>query len=449
MVSDLICRERDKKIDRDDQFAFLSLFTLVNKHQKQTNTTMDPTSDPLDVAVALAQAMGPTETTGGGGDTSMPASDPTTPNKDKLLGGLMSPHDALLSASNQHMNMPMFTTTCNDTSPPQPQQPQQSELVDPLDTNSCLSLLQTSVNPQSQPNINNTSTGIPSTFGLSFDKAWQMPLGWQQSNAAAPNQGITSTASAAGIFFPPTPPVESPATGNHQHSSSLAFTQQQQQQQQHFPPPWLGMTPSHPTHVIPSTHTNNNTTLGKQHQSPPEMNPFDMSSLWPFPPPPQPNMNRANRHSIAIGSNLVDNNNAITKPSSTGRRKSTPGRTYRRRTSSQPSVASVVSLSAHEPVAHTINGIEHITFLYSHDRLVKEYTVRTDAANCPLEDIPLDFRMVNAVSITFICIYTHETNYSMMIHRFIHEPMWTRKNMMAIVGNMRPAVMNLGGNYVG
>ncbi|KAI7884576.1 hypothetical protein K492DRAFT_124959 [Lichtheimia hyalospora FSU 10163] len=106
-------------------------------------------------------------------------------------------------------------------------------------------------------------------------------------------------------------------------------------------------------------------------------------------------MNRANRHSIAIGSN-IESNHATIKPS-TGRRKSTPGRSYRRRTSSQPSVASVVSLSAHEPVAHSINGIEHITFLYSHDRLVKEYTVRTDAANCPLEDIPLDFRMVNAI----------------------------------------------------
>ncbi|KAI9317030.1 hypothetical protein BX666DRAFT_1815990, partial [Dichotomocladium elegans] len=69
----------------------------------------------------------------------------------------------------------------------------------------------------------------------------------------------------------------------------------------------------------------------------------------------------------------------------------------RRRTSSQPSVASVVSLSSHEPVAHTINGIEHITFLYSHDRLVKEYTVRTDADSVNLDDIPLEFRMVNAI----------------------------------------------------
>lgn len=84
-----------------------------------------------------------------------------------------------------------------------------------------------------------------------------------------------------------------------------------------------------------------------------------------------------------------------------GRRKSssdgTPTRTYRRRASSHLSVASVVSLSAHEPVAHTIDGIEHITFLYSHDRLVKEYTVRTDVDSVPLQDIPLAFRVQNAI----------------------------------------------------
>ncbi|KAI9496439.1 hypothetical protein BDB00DRAFT_119338 [Zychaea mexicana] len=81
-----------------------------------------------------------------------------------------------------------------------------------------------------------------------------------------------------------------------------------------------------------------------------------------------------------------------------GRRRSSPStRPYRRRNSSHPSVASVVSLSAHEPVAHFIEGVEHITFLYSHDRLVKEYTVRTDVDNCALDDIPMEFRVLNAI----------------------------------------------------
>ena len=77
---------------------------------------------------------------------------------------------------------------------------------------------------------------------------------------------------------------------------------------------------------------------------------------------------------------------------------SAPTRTYRRRASSHPSVASVVSLSAHEPVTRIIDGIEHITFLYSHDRLVKEYTVQTNVDSVNLDDIPVGFRVQNAVS---------------------------------------------------
>lgn len=74
-----------------------------------------------------------------------------------------------------------------------------------------------------------------------------------------------------------------------------------------------------------------------------------------------------------------------------------PQRTYGRRASSHPSVASVVSLTAHEPVSRVIDGIEYITFLYSHDRLVKEYTVRTDVDNVNIDDITMDFRIQNAV----------------------------------------------------
>jgi hypothetical protein len=69
-----------------------------------------------------------------------------------------------------------------------------------------------------------------------------------------------------------------------------------------------------------------------------------------------------------------------------------------RRSSAHPSVASVVSLTAHEPVAKVIDGIEHITFLYSHDRLVKEYTVRTDVESVNLDDVSINFRIQNAVS---------------------------------------------------
>ncbi|CEP13246.1 hypothetical protein [Parasitella parasitica] len=97
-----------------------------------------------------------------------------------------------------------------------------------------------------------------------------------------------------------------------------------------------------------------------------------------------------------------NNATATTRTRGCGRRKSadghsTPTRTYRRRASSHPSVASVVSLTAHEPVARIINGVEHITFLYSHDRLVKEYTVRTNINTVNLDEIPAGFRVQNAI----------------------------------------------------
>ncbi|CAO3624626.1 unnamed protein product [Cunninghamella blakesleeana] len=68
-----------------------------------------------------------------------------------------------------------------------------------------------------------------------------------------------------------------------------------------------------------------------------------------------------------------------------------------RRRSTHPSVASVVSLTAHEPVSSIIDGIEHITFLYSHDRLVKEYTIRTDVDHVEVDVIPLTFRNQNTI----------------------------------------------------
>lgn len=103
--------------------------------------------------------------------------------------------------------------------------------------------------------------------------------------------------------------------------------------------------------------------------------------------------------------NYYTSRNSLPMPSSkkydkmlNGRRCSAETARYGRRASSHPSVASVVSLTAHEPISKIVDGIEYITFLYSHDRLVKEYTVRTDVDHVNLGDISMDFRTQNAVS---------------------------------------------------
>ncbi|CAO3600349.1 unnamed protein product [Absidia cylindrospora] len=72
-------------------------------------------------------------------------------------------------------------------------------------------------------------------------------------------------------------------------------------------------------------------------------------------------------------------------------------RTSRRRASSQPSVASVVSLTAHEPTSEYIDGVEYITFLYSHKRLVKEYTVCANVASIDEDTIPMLFKAQNTI----------------------------------------------------
>ncbi|ORZ03675.1 hypothetical protein BCR43DRAFT_429724 [Syncephalastrum racemosum] len=74
---------------------------------------------------------------------------------------------------------------------------------------------------------------------------------------------------------------------------------------------------------------------------------------------------------------------------------------------SHTSVASVVSLSAHDPVCETRNGIEYITFLYSQDRLVRQYTVRTDIESIPPGGIPDDFCRLNAIYPRAHCAREH------------------------------------------
>ena len=69
-----------------------------------------------------------------------------------------------------------------------------------------------------------------------------------------------------------------------------------------------------------------------------------------------------------------------------------------RRKSSHSSVAAAVALTVHEPTTHFINGIEHLTFMYSHDRHIKQYTIRTDIDNVDLNDIDEEFRQASAVS---------------------------------------------------
>ncbi|KAI8086360.1 uncharacterized protein BX664DRAFT_386781 [Halteromyces radiatus] len=127
--------------------------------------------------------------------------------------------------------------------------------------------------------------------------------------------------------------------------------------------------------------------------------PYSSSSILTSPSPPLTNTPTPSLSSLSSSSSSSISNHGASKY----RRRASdhpPSRTnrpYRRRASSHPSVASVVSLTAHEPVSVTINGIEHITFLYSHDRLVKEYTIRTDVKTVDESTLPIVFKAQNTI----------------------------------------------------
>lgn len=338
-------------------------------------------SDPLDVAVAVAQAMEQTSET-----------DPKTEPWSSFLGTATIEMPATFLPTLDHQTGAPSAAAASATPV--------DTVMDPLDT-SCFSLLPSSSSTSSaSSSVHNAPAAAAAAGGFnlpefSIDQKWwpqQHQHQQQQQQLMHPHQTTpttttTHTANENGMLLPPTPPVESPA--------------QQQQQQPPFPP-WFGVQFTN----APSNSISTTTAAAPAAAAGTASSSSNSGGGGLLPPPAEPSPPPSVEAQYATipfcyfpqqlqhpgggaGAGAV-------KPSR-GRRKSSPSRPYRRRTSSQPSVASVVSLSAHEPVAHMINGIEHITFLYSHDRLVKEYTVRTDVEQVNLDDIPLEFRVLNAV----------------------------------------------------
>lgn len=327
------------------------IFYLKRKKHNPILAAMnsETNSDPLDVAVAVAQAMGQSNM-----DDSKPANDEMWQN---FMNSSTAP-----SGFEGMMDQPLFPLD-------------QTSSIDPLDPASCLSLL-------NNPAASTTSTSMAWPEIAAAEKQQQqqqwvhdmkaetveVKLEPQQPTASWPGasssmllqQPARQTSMtfggvpSSGMMLPPTPPVEQQPYGADEI-------------------PWLGMQMNTAAATAPGG--------GGSEPSPP-------ASVETQPAVP-----------MTLLSQQLPAGSIKTSTSSRARRRSSESsRPYRRRTSSHPSVASVVSLTAHEPVAHLINGIEHITFLYSHDRLVKEYTVRTDVENCSLDDIPMEFRVLNAVS---------------------------------------------------
>lgn len=61
------------------------------------------------------------------------------------------------------------------------------------------------------------------------------------------------------------------------------------------------------------------------------------------------------------------------------------------------------NVSRSEPVVEIRDGIEWVSFVYSHNRVVKRYSIRTDIQNVSLDSLDEQFKLDNCVSISSMC----------------------------------------------
>lgn len=172
--------------------------------------------------------------------------------------------------------------------------------------------------------------------------------------------------------------------------------------------------------------------------SPPFLDTSATSSLHSsLPPTSMPSLQSSKAPSLVSSPQQAHSPPTPPAPKSLGRRKS-----------SHSSVAAAVALTAHEPSTRFIDGIEHLTFMYSHDRHVKQYTIRIDIDKVNLNDIGDDFRQASAVGFSPFCHCILQPNFNscvsnsllFLICRSIQEQMYRQINTEEIDGNMRHPV---------
>ncbi|ORZ15068.1 hypothetical protein BCR42DRAFT_466140 [Absidia repens] len=234
-------------------------------------------------------------------------------------------------------------------------------------------------------------------FAMPPTPSYSLPPTRPQSSLSGASH--ENNATIANQHFPPTPPVDSQSTFlNNNHAGDGVIQAPIPLPFQHQPPPpvlnhaksqstssasSMMMMMTSPFDSQQQQQQSTTAVAAGSHTGSPVTTHFNPSNNDPS----RPSSNSAMHHHNHLYHRRRSDQQPYRKNSST-----TPG--IRRRASS---VASVVSLTAHEPIAHLVNGVEHITFLYSHDRLIKEYTVRTDVNQLPMEEVPMDFRLQNAI----------------------------------------------------
>ena len=90
-------------------------------------------------------------------------------------------------------------------------------------------------------------------------------------------------------------------------------------------------------------------------------------------------------------------------------------------------------------------GIEWISFVCSHNRTVKRYSIRIDIHQVPDLDI-MDEKFKNENCVRFFFFFFLFSFFNLIISRFILEPMYKKINIMVTDGRMRQSATSWDGN---
>lgn len=96
--------------------------------------------------------------------------------------------------------------------------------------------------------------------------------------------------------------------------------------------------------------------------------------------------NNSNAAASATGSNVAASATTVT-----------PAKTVANSTSAAP--AATAPVTSNDPIAEVKDGVEWVSFVYSHNRTLKRYSIRTDIQKVALDVVDDKFKAENCVSI--------------------------------------------------
>lgn len=140
-----------------------------------------------------------------------------------------------------------------------------------------------------------------------------------------------------------------------------------------------------------------------------------------------------------------DNNVTATTPSNPLTSTSTPATTPTLKQSNNNSNNNATS-TPNEPVTEMRDGVEWVSFVYSHNRTLKRYSIRTDLQQIDISVVDDKFKSENCVSIHCWGEDSLHNIDAFFWHRFTLELICPKKNIMVIDGHTKLNVMFLAGN---